>query len=39
MVSWLALSWCVMKVGRGIYMAGDWMSGWSWNHRDWSEDV
>ena len=38
-VSWFALAWCVMKVGRGIYMAGDWMSGWGWNHGDWSEDV
>lgn len=38
-VLWLGISWCIMKVGRGIYVFGDLISGWRWNGGDWMEDV
>jgi hypothetical protein len=28
-----------MKIGRGVYQFGDFMSGYRWNGGDWSEDV
>lgn len=36
---WFGLCWCIMMLGRGIYMFGDFASGWRWNGGDWSEDV
>ena len=36
---WVGFSWCVMKIGRGIYQFGDFMSGYRWNGGDWSEEV
>lgn len=38
-MTWIFLSWCVMKIGRGVYQFGDFMSGYRWNGGDWSEDV
>lgn len=38
-ILWLGICWCIMKFGRGIYMFGDMLSGWSWNHKDWTEEI
>jgi len=38
-ITWIFLSWCVMKIGRGMYQFGDFMSGYRWNDGDWSEEV
>lgn len=36
---WLGLCWCIMKVGRGLFILGDWMSFWMWNDGNWMENV
>lgn len=36
---WLSITWCIMKLGRGIYQLGDLLSGFRWNHKNWLEDV
>jgi len=38
-VAWLSICWCIMKAGHGIYVFGDWMSGWRWDGHNWTEDV
>ena len=38
-MSWMAITWCIMKLGRGIFMLGDLISGQRWNGGNWSEDV
>ena len=36
---WFFFCWCLMKMGRGLFQLGDFLSGWRWNQGDWSEDV
>lgn len=36
---WFGICWCIMKLGRGIFVFGDWLSGWRWNEGNWLEDV
>lgn len=36
---WFFMCVGIMKIGKGIYMFGDMLSGWNLNHKDWNEDI
>lgn len=36
---WVGLAWCIMKIGRGLYQFGDFITGYRWNQGNWMEDV
>lgn len=36
---WFFFCWCLMKLGRGIFVLGDLLSGFEWNSGNWLEDV
>ena len=36
---WYGFCWCVMKLGHGLYVAGDWLSGWYWDGHNWTEEL
>lgn len=37
-LGWFGLCWLIMKLGHGLYVLGDWMSGWRWDG-DWLQEV
>lgn len=36
---WLLLCWLIMKAGKGLYLFGDWMSGYRWDGYEWTEEL
>ena len=36
---WFGLSWCIMKLGRGIYWFGNKLSGDRFDPYNWSQEV
>ena len=36
---WLGFCWCIMKLGHGLYIGGDWLSGWSLDGHNWTEEL
>ena len=36
--TWLGICWCIMKLGHGIYVFGDWLSGRKWDG-DWLQEL
>ena len=38
-ITWFAICWCIMKLGHGLYVMGDWMSGYRLDGYTWSEKI
>ena len=36
---WVGLAWCIMKIGKWLYLFGNFMTGYGWNGGNWTEDV
>ena len=38
-VTWLGICWCIMKLGHGLYVMGDWMSGYKLDGYSWTMEI